>query len=908
MKLIIFFSFVVLSLVSCSGKLDISLSKVLTKKNDREIIVPAVDGSVAFKIVDEVDHSSLLKSCQIEISRDNIIFSSGICSNILTNFSYDQNSSAINWKAGFGDYGVYSFLIVMTVNGEDREIRLSLELKNRNTIPQIMNTANITINQGQNFELLLVGYDPDIATQSDVLTYSCKTCPSGMTLDASHFVRLASASIVSSPFRFTIEVSDLFGGVSEKEFTVTVDGFSGGGQNPTGPIIPKYTVEEGSSFFLPYTTIYPEGTSSTVFTHSCQPACPGAFQQSGMGYRRFAWTPNNFTNGVYLIAFGINENPEFSYTIELTVTDKNWTPEWGVFSTSLREFFNHVPAQDINFPVTDQEGDNITLSCYVINLANESVVTELSSPCSSLNSIVFSSVNKKMSVEVDPAETGAYKVLIVATDGSSKSQREFPISLVNQVPLDIVVRIASDNLSYLLPIQSSADAIFVDWGAGGGFVKSSAYPSYTYTTAGDYNIKVYGRASRIQFGDSSALNATRVASRDRLIQVNSLGDLGYTSLTYAFYRCANLETFSSGVISASFNRMDYLFREANKLKEVDLNGFNASAVTNANGGASFMFSTTPALEEVKFLGSNFQGISQFGNMFSYSGIQKADFENLNLTAAVDMSYFLYGADYIEAVNFSGKNFASLTNITEMFRASGNLTIQASTSFNFSNASFPLLTSLNRLFFERRYSTINFSNTNFPLVASLDEFARSTAGDVIDFRGANFSSVNSMYRAFRGAGQSRRGADREILYLSNVKMPLLTNMEGLFQLNGLKEIYLDGFEPSKTANLNLANFFNNPDETPLFLDLSFLVNRDSGNIDLASAFGSFSGVQDNISLNLALPQGGGYISLNKSTVENGGSFSFTSGGARVGVYCDYGANGFGPFGDFFGLACLDPADF
>ena len=902
MKFNIIFSLLLFSLVSCSGKLDVSLLKGLKAKSEKTVVIPAADGSVAFKLEEEIDHSSSLKSCHVDIIRSNVVFNSGECLSILVDFNYNQSSSAINWKAAFGDYGVYAFTLVMTVNGIDKEIKLSLELQSRNTIPQITNSDNITINQGQDLELLLIGYDPDIATQSDALVYSCKTCPAGMSVDASNFVRLASASIVLSPFHFTIEVSDLFGGKSEREFTVTVNGFTGG-QPPAGPAIPKYTVEEGSSFYLPYSTIYPAGTSSSVFTHSCNPVCIGASQQAGMFFRRFAWTPNNFTNGVYLITFGVSDDSNFSHTIELTVTDKNWTPVWGVFSVALKEFYNHVPAQEIIFPVTDQEGDEITLNCYIVNLANEAVVTELSNPCSSLDSIVFSSADKKMTVDVKVAEAGNYRVLVVASDGISKSQREFPLSLVDQIPLDIEIDIATNNLGYLLPISTGGNSFFVDWGDGSAFSKSSSNPTHNYSGAGNYNIKVYGRVSTIQFGSSSALDATRIASRDRLVRVNSLGDLGYTSFAYAFYQCANLREFSSGVVSSAFTNITEMLSRTPNLEQVDLNGFNASSVTSSFS----VFAQTTNLEEVKFLGSNFAGVTSFERMFDSSGIRRADFENLNLSSATNMSYFLYGANNIEVVNFSNKNFPALTSIGSMFTPSLNLSAQTPTYFDFSNANFPLVTSLSRLFYERRYSTIDFSNAEFPLVNSLSEFARSSGGDLIDLRESNFSNVTSMYRAFRGAGQGI-GADREILYLSDVKMPLLTNMEGLFQLNGFKEIYLKGFEPSKTANLNLVNFFNNPDETPLFLDLSFLANRDSGTVDLASAFGSFSGVQDNISLNLSLEQGGSYISLDKSNVVNGGSFSSTSGGASVAVYCDYGANGFGPYGDFFGLACLNPADF
>lgn len=768
---VLFFLFL-LTLTSCSnsGIIDVSLFSKTT--NEIKKITPDGDGSVLLIIPEKIVPSASLQSCNVVISRNSAPFDEGGCSDLLTGFTYDPSSSALNWTALFGDYGTYEFTLEMFIGGATREVKLTIELMSRNTVPQITNNQAITINQGDNLELPLIGYDPDIATQSDALSYTCKTCPVGMSIDGSNIVRMASGSITESPFTFVIEVADLFGGKADKTFTVTVTGFSGGGgSGPSVPTIPKYSVEEGTMFTLPFSVIYPEGTSSTTYTTpSCFPACTGAMMNQAAIFRRFQWTPANFTNGVYLITFGVNGSPDFTHTIELTVTDKNFSPAWGSFTTTLREFFHEVP-DEIIFPVTDPENDALTLSCHVINLATEAVVTELSPLCSSLSSIDFSSADKKMTIDVDESEVGSYKFMVVASDGTSMASRTFNINLRKQVPLDIEVNILAGNLSYTPPMTAGGGYLSCDTGLQAS-KNSDMNPVCTYASAGMKRIKFYGKATVFNSNSASA------ASRERLIKVNSLGELGYTNLEYALYGTINLETFTSGPVLPTFTKMRGMFSYSG-VKEVNLDGFNASGVTDV-AGAERMFYATKSLETVTFLGSDFSKVKSFTEMFAgfpdESTVRQVDFENLDVSSVEKMNGFLSGAKFITEVNFGNKVFSELTTLEGAFGgAINNSAGSVKTNFNFSNTSFPKLTTLESSFGGRHYENINFSGASFPKLTTMKSAFDSSMGDKtkggVRFVGASF--------------------------------PVLLNMSELFYRAGGFEVNFSGVEFSKVNNLDSA---------------------------------------------------------------------------------------------------------
>ena len=93
--------------------------------------------------------------------------------------------------------------------------------------------------------------------------------------------------------------------------------------------------------------------------------------------------------------------------------------------------------------------------------------------------------------------------------------------------------------SFTFPVYSGETYdCTIDWGDGSSSeITSSADPdlTHTYSTAGEYIIKISGTFSRIYVYDNSAV-------KKKLIEVINWGAIGFTSFENAFYGCSNLNS------------------------------------------------------------------------------------------------------------------------------------------------------------------------------------------------------------------------------------------------------------------------------------------------------------------------------------------------------------------------------
>ncbi len=132
-----------------------------------------------------------------------------------------------------------------------------------------------------------------------------------------------------------------------------------------------------------------------------------------------------------------------------------------------------------------------------------------------------------------------------------------------------VWRLSNENESITLPLRSGYNYNFtVDWGDGASSEITSHDDSditHTYAESGDHTVTISGELEAWYFNNSG--------SKNKLISVTDLGNMGWLNLEGAFEGCSNLRQVGGGDVSNVTN-MDRMFKGAASIKKIDFSGWN----------------------------------------------------------------------------------------------------------------------------------------------------------------------------------------------------------------------------------------------------------------------------------------------------------------------------------------------
>ena len=131
-----------------------------------------------------------------------------------------------------------------------------------------------------------------------------------------------------------------------------------------------------------------------------------------------------------------------------------------------------------------------------------------------------------------------------------------------------------------LPLPSGFNYNFaIDWGDKSG--EEDGYPyissyddpdaSHAYGSAGEYTITIYGLVEAWSF-------ATFTESKDKIVAIDELGDVGWKNLQGAFAGCGNLGAVKGGE-TATVTDMSSMFEGTPSL-QLDVTSWSFKAVTN----------------------------------------------------------------------------------------------------------------------------------------------------------------------------------------------------------------------------------------------------------------------------------------------------------------------------------------
>lgn len=121
------------------------------------------------------------------------------------------------------------------------------------------------------------------------------------------------------------------------------------------------------------------------------------------------------------------------------------------------------------------------------------------------------------------------------------------------------------DLSITIPTYSGETYDYtVDWGDGTSSDNQTSGASHTYSIAGTYTVSISGLFPRIYFLNSS------VSNREKIVAVNQWGNNEWTSMSYAFYGCGNLDVLdiSNSPNLTSTQDLSYAFMNCESLTQV----------------------------------------------------------------------------------------------------------------------------------------------------------------------------------------------------------------------------------------------------------------------------------------------------------------------------------------------------
>ena len=216
-------------------------------------------------------------------------------------------------------------------------------------------------------------------------------------------------------------------------------------------------------------------------------------------------------------------------------------------------------------------------------------------------------------------------------------------------------RVPADEKTITLPLVSGYNYDFtVDWGDGESSeitAHDDEDKTHSYENEGDYNLVIEGTLEAWSFNNTGD-------DKDKILSVESFGDLGYKNLSRAFQGCVNLGAFKGGVTS-TVTDMSFMFWGATDA-DPDVSDWDVSSVINMEN----MFRTaTSADPDV----SNWDvsKVTDMTNMFNGATAANPDVSNWDVSSVTDMRFMFWGATAADP-DVSDWDVSSVTDMTYMF--------------------------------------------------------------------------------------------------------------------------------------------------------------------------------------------------------------------------------------------------
>ena len=299
--------------------------------------------------------------------------------------------------------------------------------------------------------------------------------------------------------------------------------------------------------------------------------------------------------------------------------------------------------------------------------------------------------NNNVNVSVADVTLGATGIYYYSDDAKTardtlKSDRGWTITDAGDAAIfRSTWRTTTANETITLPLvdDGSTYNFTVDWGDESPISTITSFDdmdkTHNYTTAEDHNLVIEGTLETWSFNNTG--------DKDKILSVESFGDLGYKNLSGAFHGCANLRDFEGGVTSA-VTSMTSMFLFASNVNP-DVSDWDVSAVTRMNSMFSGATNANPDVKDwdvssVLNMGNLFQSatsadpdvsdwdvssVISVNGMFQGATNANPDVSNWNVSSVIDMRSMFFSATNANP-DVSSWNVSSVTSMASMFGHSG----------------------------------------------------------------------------------------------------------------------------------------------------------------------------------------------------------------------------------------------
>ena len=284
----------------------------------------------------------------------------------------------------------------------------------------------------------------------------------------------------------------------------------------------------------------------------------------------------------------------------------------------------------------------------------------------------------------------------------------------------------SNSTSITVPTTGTGYNYDVDWNDDGIFDQIGLTGSVTHNfgVAGTYTFAIRGSFPRIYFNNTG--------DKEKLLNVNQWGTIGWTSMAGAFNGCINFDINATDTPNlTNVTDMSYMFANCNINGPANINSWNVSNVTNMAGMfyfniffnqniGSWNVSNVTNMESMFSFARNFNqniglwnvsNVTDMNNMFGYDVFFNQDISSWNVSNVTNMRAMFTFCRFNQ--NITAWNVSKVTDMSEMFSSNINFN-QNIGSWNVSN-----VTKMNRMFFGADSFNQNISAWNVSKVTNME---------------------------------------------------------------------------------------------------------------------------------------------------------------------------------------------
>ena len=278
---------------------------------------------------------------------------------------------------------------------------------------------------------------------------------------------------------------------------------------------------------------------------------------------------------------------------------------------------------------------------------------------------------------------------------------------------------------------------------------------------------------------SSSVNTINVESYDSDYEIKIWFD---TSNNTAYYYTDSEKIILNSDCRGMFMRFD-------KMKELDLRGFDSSLVENMHT----MFYEMRALESIDLSNFDTGNVRTMYAMFNADvSLENLDVSSFQTNKVTDMKYMFFEMRKLKELNLSNFNTSNVVDMSNMFANMYALTTLNLSSFNTSK-----VTDMSYMFYNmNKIIDLDLSNFNTQNVTDMGGmFAYVTNLKSLNLANFNTKKVTNMYSMFSSM------PSLITLDLSSFDTSNVTNMDGMFyHANSLTSLVLSNFDTSNVVNM------------------------------------------------------------------------------------------------------------